>query len=670
MSAHSVPARFVARNLLRVAGLLLLPFAASAQSPSTDEAATSSRSSAPPEVRYESYREGVGRMVDGVWRVRLTAHEVDWQPRGEGTPVLKAHAFESDQGVAHLPGPMIRVEVGTPVEVTITNTLAGELVVRGLSDRAQPGEVIEAGIGLTFPPPTMPGEAVTIAAGETRSVRFTPTKPGTFFYYGRTPPSTSPLSDEVFSADGPDGPFVGPLVVDSVGGGPDPNEQVMLITRWADFATDRGTWNVSWRMMINGRAWPATERLEYTVGDSVTWRVINTSLHPHPLHLHGFYFELHARGDQTGDTTYAPGARRQAVTEFLDGGGQTLRLRWVPETPGNWLFHCHLIRHMAGNQKLPGEAGTTGETGMEDHAMEGMAGMVMGIHVRPAPDTEPTASEPVGRRIRLFTSRREDVVDGAPAISFITADDGRAPAADSVRIPGSPLVLERDQMTEIVVHNRLDFPFGVHWHGLELESRYDGVADWSGVRGSAIPPIAPGDSFAVRIDPPRAGTFIYHVHSEPGHELTQGMYGPFLVLEPGERYDPEHDRIILMGSWGSATDEMTAVVNGSPDPEPMELRVGERYRFRFIHMSADDDKSFRLLEDGEPVEWTFVAKDGADLPPEMVRDVPAVVPVIGVGETYDFLWTPTTPGERTLEIGTLYYPGGRRGLLEWRVVVR
>ena len=667
-----VRGRVRARSLLRAgnvastAGLALLLTALSA------EAQTSGAGSAtsPPELRYESYREGVGRMVDGVWQVRLTAHEVDWQPRGEGTPLLRAHAFRSDEGVAHMPGPMIRVQVGTPVEVTVTNSLDKTLVVRGLSDRAAEGDTVAVGIGIPSPTAVFPSEPLTLEAGETRSVRFTPTRTGTFVYWGRTPPSTSPLSDEIFSADGPDAPFVGPLVVDSVGGGPDPNEQVMLITRWADFAADRSTWNVSWRMMINGRAWPATERLEYTVGEPVTWRVINTSLHPHPMHLHGFYYEVHAKGDQSRDTTFAPEARRLAVTEWVAGTGQTMRVRWVPETPGSWLFHCHLVRHMSSLQRIPGEAAPSHDVTMEDHAREGMAGMVMGIHVRPDPDEAAPEPEPVRRRIHLYTSSRDGVVDGAPAISFITAEDGGVPATDSVRVPGSPLILTRDEMTEIVVHNRLDFPFGVHWHGLELESRYDGVADWSGMRGRAIPPIAPGDSFAVRIDPPRAGTFIYHVHSEPGHELTQGMYGPFVVLEPGQRWDPEHDRIVLLGSWGSSIAEQRPVVNGSFEPEPMELEVGETYRFRFIHMSADDEKAFRLLEDGEPVEWTLVAKDGAELPESLIRPTEAVVPQIGVGETYDFVWTPGTPGERILEIATGQYPGLRKEAVEWRVMVR
>lgn len=652
--------------LLAVALLVLLPRPAATQAPPEPTARTA-------DLLYESYREGVGRMVDGVWRVRLTAEEVGWRPRGEGTPVLTAHAFRSDGGPPRMPGPMIRVQAGTAVEVTVTNGLDRELVLRGLSDRGEDGDTIDYGIPLAFPPAVMAGQALRIEPGATRSVRFTPTRPGTFFYYGRTLPAPEdPLSDEVFSADGPDGPFVGPLVVDSVGGGPDPNEQVILLTRWADFAANPGTWQVSWRMMMNGRAWPATERLDYTVGEPVTWRVINASLHPHPMHLHGFYFEVHARGDQAADTTYAPGARSLAVTEWLAGGGQTMRIRWVPETPGNWLFHCHLIRHMSSVQRMPGEAEPSHEAGEGDHAMDGMAGMVMGIRVRPRPDDdEAGATEPVRRRIDLYTSRRDSVVDGEAAYGFVVAD-GAVPARDTVPIPGSPLVLTRGEMTEIVVHNRLDFPFGVHWHGLELESRYDGVADWSGRPGSAIPPIAPGDSFAVRIDPPRAGTFIYHVHSEPGHELSQGMYGPFLVLEPGERYDPERDRVFVMATSGATLEDQRAVVNGREEPEPLELEVGETYRLRFINISADDTKAVRLLEDGRPVEWTPVAKDGADLPPDRIAPEAAELPQIGVGETYDFLWTPGTPGERTLEITTSYYPTRALGLhrLEWAVRVR
>jgi manganese oxidase len=231
------------------------------------------------------------------------------------------------------------------------------------------------------------------------------------------------------------------------------------------------------------------------------------------------------------------------------------------------------------------------------------------------------------------------------------------PAADSVRFPGSPIVLTRGEPTEITVLNHADVPLGVHWHGLELESWADGVPGWSGMPGRVSPAVQPGDSFVVRMTPPRAGTFMYHVHSEPGHQLAQGLYGPFLVLEPGQPWDPEADRVFLLGSLGTGEDP-PAAVNGRLEPEPIELRAGEAYRLRFMHISPDDDKQVELLSRDEPVTWRFIAKDGADLPPHQVRMQPADLR-IHVGETYDFRWVPERAGEYVLRITTTF----DRGLL-------
>jgi manganese oxidase len=636
------------------------------------------RVGAPGAVVYDDYREGAGRMVDGVLHIHLVSHEVEWRPRGERTTALVAHAFSADGGQPQLPAPMIRVPSGTPVEVTVTNGLEKTLVLRGLNDRgAAPPD---PGPDPSPLPPHFRDESLRLESGETGTVRFTPTRPGSFIYYGRTLPVYAPepeeptsgflgLPEDAFAGDGPDGPFIGPLVVDPRGSEPPSGEQVMLLTRWADARLDPTTWSVSWRMMMNGRSWPATERLHYTVGDTVRWRVINASLQRHPMHLHGFYFRVDARGNQQGETVFAPEERQLAVTESIVGLGQSARITWVPETPGNWLFHCHLVRHMSPLQRLHGEPelGAHGE-GIEDHAHDGMAGMIMGITVRARPG-ETLKEAPVRRRLELYTGRLDGVFDGDPAYGFVLGKAESPPPVDSVLVPGSMLVLTRGEMTEIVVHNRLDFPFAVHWHGLELASRYDGVADWSGTPGATVPAIAPGSSYAVRIQPPRAGTFMYHVHSEPGHQLAQGMYGPFLVLEAGERYDPDRDRIFVLGAEGTEINSLAPVVNGKPMPEPLELRAGECYRLRFIQISSDDFKRVRLVEGGEPVSWTPLARDGANLPDSLRRPVPAVL-TLDVGETRDFLWTPAGAGERTLEITTLFYGASGRAPETIRIPVR
>jgi hypothetical protein len=150
------------------------------------------------------------------------------------------------------------------------------------------------------------------------------------------------------------------------------------------------------------------------------------------------------------------------------------------------------------------------------------------------------------------------------------------------------------------VHNHADVAVGVHLHGLELESWADGVPGWSGTPDAARPAIQPGATFTVRVTPPRAGTFMYHAHSEPGHQLALGLYGAFIVLEPGQTWDPERDRLFLLGSLGPGDDPPTAV-NGEHAPGPIDLRAGSTYRLRFMHISPSDGKRVRLLSNEQAV---------------------------------------------------------------------
>jgi FtsP/CotA-like multicopper oxidase with cupredoxin domain len=370
------------------------------------------------------------------------------------------------------------------------------------------------------------------------------------------------------------------------------------------------------------------------------------------MHLHGFYFRVDARGDQTGEEAYDEAARRLAVTETLLST-QTMRLTWVPAEPGNWIFHCHFMRHMSWPQSAPVEHPPHGDPTDDVQGADLMGGLVLGINVRPHPDRAVAADASSRRRLELYIGRRAGVFGDEAGYGFVLRQ-GAAPPADTIRFPGSPIILHRGEPTQITVHNNADVALGVHWHGIELESWADGVPGWSGYPDAVRPAIAPGKSFTVRMTPPRAGTFMYHAHSEPGHQLAQGLYGPFLVLEPGAVLDPETDRWFLLGSLGAGQDAPPAI-NGRHEPEPLDLRAGRTYRLRFMHISPDDDKRVSLLRDDAPVTWRHVAKDGADLPASQVRDVPAALR-IHVGETYDYVWTPA-PGDYTLRVITTFDRG-------------
>ena len=63
--------------------------------------------------------------------------------------------------------------------------------------------------------------------------------------------------------------------------------------------------------------------------------------------------------------------------------------------------------------------------------------------------------------------------------------------------------------------------------------------------------IVPGERFTVRITPPRTGTFIYHTHLHDYRQLSSGLYGPLVVVEPGETYDPATDHVVVLGRRGA-----------------------------------------------------------------------------------------------------------------------
>jgi hypothetical protein len=74
------------------------------------------------------------------------------------------------------------------------------------------------------------------------------------------------------------------------------------------------------------------------------------------------------------------------------------------------------------------------------------------------------------------------------------------------------------------------------------------------------------------------------------------------------------------------------------------LRTGVRYRFRFIDILANNSIVIKAAQDVKPIEWIPRAKDGADLAPQQSVATTASF-TIAPGETYDFAFTPETPGK-------------------------
>jgi FtsP/CotA-like multicopper oxidase with cupredoxin domain len=243
--------------------------------------------------------------------------------------------------------------------------------------------------------------------------------------------------------------------------------------------------------------------------------------------------------------------------------------------------------------------------------------------------------------------------DSLPFFGFAIQDGAVAPPPDSGLHVGRPLVLVRGEPTSITVVNTLDEPTAVHWHGIELESYFDGVAGFSGDGARISPVIAPRDSFEARMTPPRAGTFIYHTHVDEERQQLAGLAGPLIVLEPGARYDPDTDRAILLTSPLAFEDQQHAVlIDGSLTPPPLVLRAGTTYRLRFVNMTLRRPTlRLELLRDTTLLRWRPLAKDGADLPAAGRVLGPAIhARGISIGETYDVALTPDRPGDLRLVV--------------------
>jgi FtsP/CotA-like multicopper oxidase with cupredoxin domain len=273
-----------------------------------------------------------------------------------------------------------------------------------------------------------------------------------------------------------------------------------------------------------------------------------------------------------------------------------------------------------------------------------MAGLVLGITVS---EKRVSIEEPRPHK-RLWLVAREEVIQGGAAVKRgFVVQPGPEPSRDGPTVPGPPLILTRGETTSITVVNQMSEPTTVHWHGMELESVYDGVAGWSRTGSRIAPLVAPGESFVVHITPPRAGTFIYHTHMDETDQLIGGMYGPLLVLEPGEVFDPANDRVFVIGGAVHDGEYSHVTINGQLRPEPQTFRAGTRYRLRLINISPDATVALMLTENDMPHRWIDLARDGAELPGSLRADRVASLR-FGPGQTYDFNWTPTSPGSATL----------------------
>jgi FtsP/CotA-like multicopper oxidase with cupredoxin domain len=172
------------------------------------------------------------------------------------------------------------------------------------------------------------------------------------------------------------------------------------------------------------------------------------------------------------------------------------------------------------------------------------------------------------------------------------------------QIPGPLLQVSRGTTVHAVFVNHLDQPSTIHWHGLRLDHRMDGVPHLS------QHPVVPGDTFNYTITFPDAGLYWYHPHVREDMQQDLGLSGNIMVagmpdLPAVSRelvlllddiligdtglipFGDEHATHALMGRFGNVI-----LVNGEPNWSGGTVRVGETVRLWFTN--AANTRTFNL----------------------------------------------------------------------------
>jgi len=600
-----------------------------------------------PIAAVNNNRVAMGRMTGKTLIAALDIVEAGYQPDGEHDPVVRILAFAEPGKAPVVPGPLLRAPVGTTVRLTIHNRSDSAVVLGGLRRSMRTDN-----------------DTVQLAAGATREVAFQLDRAGNFFYWA----ALKGLSN-FDERNWLDSQLTGAFIVESAGAPPpSAQERVWLITEWFYPVDESHTFESA--LAFNGKAWPYNEQLTFTQNDSVHFRIINAAAVEHPLHLHGFYFRVARHGGARADTVVPPSRQLLQNMRIVPIGG-SISLSFLPTTPGNWVFHCHFAGHVGDIVTLHGSPDAfVVQSGSAPHVMPAhdapgghtMRGLVIGMHVTPAPGYKEVAAKE-RRTINLLIQKRPNAFFGnQPAYGFLVQRDSVVPAKDSIVIPGPVLELKRGQPVRIQVKNNLEEQSGVHWHGLEIESFPDGVADFSGIGDKIMPPIPPGGTFAAEFTPPRTGTFPYHSHLHEMRQISSGMYGAIIVTDVPR--DTTRDHVIVAGGGGLPMfykqGPSTLLVNSALTPAPIHMTAGDTNRIRIVSIHADEVLSFRFGTELAVTRWTPLARDGADLPPALRSPVPAVMRM-GPGETADFIFVPKEPGSMMMEVWIGF--GGHRVVL-------
>ncbi|WP_064092987.1 multicopper oxidase family protein [Rossellomorea aquimaris] len=170
-------------------------------------------------------------------------------------------------------------------------------------------------------------------------------------------------------------------------------------------------------------------------------------------------------------------------------------------------------------------------------------------------------------------------------------------------VPGESLRVTEGDFVQVKLKNELDVPVTIHWHGVLLPNKMDGIP------GLTQDAVQPGESFTYEFIANDAGTYWYHSHQQSSIQVDKGLYGSLVIEEKEKEY--ERDEVFILDEWavnqeredlsnmggmmmgamsgdGEAdTKQMydTFTVNGKSGSaiDPLTMEAGEKARLRFVN---------------------------------------------------------------------------------------
>ena len=246
----------------------------------------------------------------------LTATELEW----ETSPGVSVNAMAFNGTV---PGPEIRVSPGDKVRIVLRNEMSQPTVLH-FHGVTVPNDM--DGVPFITQDPIMPGGFFTY--------EFEVVDPPGMYVYHSHFNSTEQVGKGLYGAF-----FVQPRN-DDWGSLYDADIAVEHTMFLGDGPTG---------FVLNGKEFPATQPIVAALGDDVLIHLSNDGAQIHPMHLHGYHFQVVAEDGFVLDP-----ANRYMADTLAVAPGQRFDILVKAEYPGVWAYHCHILPHVEGPHGMYG----------------------------------------------------------------------------------------------------------------------------------------------------------------------------------------------------------------------------------------------------------------------------------------------------------------------------